>query len=87
MAICMVSGEVLPKPVVTASHIWKYATHGYGLEEFGLRLADLNSPRNGLLLAAGIEAAFDSKRVAFSYNLLTDRFKFHVLDSRLLEMH
>ena len=85
MAKCMVSGIVFPQPVVSASHIWKYCINGNGLEEFGLRPAELNSPRNGLLLASEIEAAFDSKRVGFSYNLKNDKFTFHVLDSSLLE--
>ena len=85
MARCMVSNQVFPQPVVIASHIWKYCTDGSGLDEFGLRLTDLHSPRNGLLMASEIEAAFDTKRVAFSFNLLKDEFTFHVLDSRLLE--
>jgi hypothetical protein len=85
MARCMVSSQVFPQPVVIASHIWKYCTGGSGLHEFGLRLTDLNSARNGLLLASEIEAAFDNKRVAFSFNLLKDEFTFHVLDSRLLK--
>lgn len=85
MAKCMVSGKVYPQPVVIASHVWKHCTRGDGLEEFGLCVADINSPRNGLLMAAEIEAAFDMKRVSFSFNLLTDKFTFHVLDSTLLE--
>lgn len=85
MAVCMVSNQVFPQPVVIASHIWKHCTGGSGLAEFGLSVADLDSPRNGLLLAAEIETAFDNKRVAFSFNLLTDEFMFHVLDCSLLE--
>jgi len=85
MAVCMVSQRVFPKPLVIASHIWKYASQGFGLDEFGLKLADLNSVRNGLCLASEIEAAFDRKLVTFSYNLMKDKFKFHVLDSRLLD--
>ena len=85
MATCMVSGKVFPQPVVIASHLWKHSTHGDGLDEFGLRVADLNSPRNGLLMASEIEAAFDAKRVSFSFDLLTDSFTFHVLDSTLLD--
>ena len=85
MAKCMVSDGVFPQPVVIASHIWKYSTRGIGLDEFGLTLADLDSWRNGLLLASEIEKAFDKKRVAFSYNLLEDKFTFHVLDRSLLD--
>ena len=85
MAVCMVSQRLFPKPLVIASHIWKHASQGFGLDEFGLKLADLNSARNGLCLASEIEAAFDRKLVTFSYNLMSDKFKFHVLDSRLLD--
>ena len=85
MAICMVSQKEFPQPLVIASHIWKHASQGFGLDEFGLKMADLNSPRNGLLLASEIEAAFNIKRVTFSYNLLRDKFTFHVLDSSLLD--
>jgi HNH endonuclease len=85
MAMCMVSGKVFPQPVVIASHVWKHSTGGDGLDEFGLQPADLNSPRNGLLMASEIEAAFDAKRVSFSFDLLTDSFTFHVLDSTLLD--
>jgi HNH endonuclease len=85
MAMCMVSRKVFPQPVVIASHVWKHSTGGDGLHEFGLNPADLNSPRNGLLMASEIEAAFDAKRVSFSFDLLTDSFTFHVLDSTLLD--
>ena len=84
-AKCMVSGEVFPRPVVIASHIWKHCTGGVGLEEFGLREIDIHSPRNGLLMAPEIEAAFDTKRVSFSFDLLTDAFTFRVLDDTLLD--
>ena len=85
MAKCMVSGKVFPRPVVIASHVWKFSTGGAGIDEFGLRVSDLNSPRNGLLLASEIEVAFDTKRVSFSFDSLTDSFTFHVLDSTLLD--
>jgi hypothetical protein len=80
---CMVSDVVLPRPVVIASHIWKHCTMGEGLNEFGLKPGDVESCRNGLLLAMEIERHFDVLRVAFSYNLLTDQFTFHVLDATL----
>ena len=83
---CMVSDVVLPRPVVIASHIWKHCTMGEGLNEFGLKPADVDSCRNGLLLAMEIERHFDVLRVAFSYNLLTDQFTFHVLDATLLPL-
>ena len=67
-----------------ASHIWKRATAGDGLADFGLRTSDLHSPRNGLLLATQLEEAFDSKRLAFRYNVLHDTFTARVLDPSLL---
>ena len=83
-ARCMVSNKVLPQPLVKASHIWKRYTAGEGLDEFGLRAADVHCARNGLLLASALVAAFDVKRVAFSYNLLRDEFTLCVLDPELL---
>jgi len=86
-ARCMVSGLKLPQPVVIASHVWKHSTQGAGLVEFGLTIDDLNSKRNGLLLSSEIEKHFDVLDVAFSYDLLTDTFTFHVLDASLLPLH
>ena len=86
MARCMVSNRVFPQTVVIASHIWKYCTGGARLLDFGLLPSALQSVRNGLLMASEIEAAFDNKRVAFSYDLFKDEFTFHVLDARLMKM-
>jgi len=69
---------------VRASHIWKRATAGDGLADFGLRSADLHSARNGLLLATQVEEAFDTKRLAFRFNVLHDSFTARVLDPSLL---
>ena len=79
-ARCMASGAVLPAPLVRATHIWKHATGGDGLEEFGLKPLDVHSSRNGLLLASQLEAAFDVKRIAFRYDVLHDSFRCRVLD-------
>jgi len=56
------------------------------LDGFGLDPADLGSPRNGLLLAASIEEAFDTKHVCFVWDVLTTppHLKFYVLDPDLL---
>lgn len=69
---------------VKASHIWKSATRGRGLEMFNLSPDALNDYRNGLLIAAGIEEAFDSKRLCFVYDITTKRILVHVLDPALL---
>jgi len=83
---CMVSDLELPQTVVIASHIWKHCTMGLGLHEFGLKPEDVHSPRNGLLICSEIERHFDVLRVAFSYDLLADKFTFHVLDATLLSL-
>lgn len=82
-ARCMASGAVLPAPLVKAAHIWKHATGGDGLEEFGLKPLDVHSSRNGLLLASQLEAAFGVKRIAFRYDVLHDAFRCRVLDPAL----
>lgn len=68
---------------VIASHIWKSATRGRGLEQFNLDRDDLNDPRNGLLLAKPIEDAFDSKRLCFIWHNDGQCFKLHLLDPLL----
>jgi hypothetical protein len=42
-------------------------TKGRGLPKFGLSIADLNNPRNGLLMLKDIENAFDRKQLCFLY--------------------
>ena len=86
MVRCMVTERMLPRPVVIASHIWKHSTLGVGLDEFGLRPVDVSSARNGLLMCSKIENQFDILNVAFSYDLLMDKFRFHVLDRTLLAL-
>jgi hypothetical protein len=65
---CMVLNEGLPSDLVIGAHIYKSSTLGNGLEEFGLKRTDVYSERNGLLLYATIEQAFDNKDVCFLYN-------------------
>jgi len=83
--ICMVSGSVLESSAVTAAHIWPARARSSLATMFALSLADLNSYRNGILMAASLEKQFDAQRVAFSYDFLHDSFRFHVLDRRLLK--
>jgi hypothetical protein len=59
------------------------ATQGQDLEEFGLKASDVNSVRNGLLLAEAIEQAFDIKGVTFIYHPLRKCFLLKVLDPSL----
>ena len=84
--ICMVSGSVLESSAVTAAHIWPARARSSLATMFALSLADLNSYRNGILMAASLEKQFDAQRVAFSYDFLHDSFRFHVLDRRLLRL-
>lgn len=84
--ICMVLNQSLPKAAVIASHIWKSCTRGKGLDRFGLDATDLNSPRNGLLLAEPIEKAFDVLDVCFVYNTFNKCLTFHVLNPALLQI-
>ena len=81
---CMVLNKSYPSKQVIAFHIWKSATNGKGMDEFGLKAKDLHSERNGLLLASAIEQAFDVKRVCFQYNPLNKQLILVVLDPSLL---
>jgi len=82
---CMILNRSIQRDQVIASHIWKFATHGEGLEEFGLDKSDVSSPRNGLLLAKPIENAFDSKQVCFCYDPFNKKLKLEVLDPSIME--
>lgn len=81
---CMVLNRAYDRQHVIASHIWKYCTRGKGLNEFGLKATDINNPRNGLLVAEGIEKAFDIKQLCFLWDPLQTCFKLVVLDPSLL---
>jgi hypothetical protein len=83
---CMVLDHFFPRHLVIGSHIWKYSSHGKGLEEFGLKEEDLNSPRNGMLMCETIERAFDAKRVCFLVDRInTGNLVLKVLDTALLD--
>jgi hypothetical protein len=68
---CMIINEFVRRDKVRGSHIWKWCTRGNGMEEFGLKPCNVQSPRNCMLLCESIAQAFDSKRVCF----LIDRIK------------
>jgi hypothetical protein len=80
---CMVLNRQYPREKVRASHIWKFATHGEGLDEFGLKSADVRSPRNGLLLSEALEAAFDNRDVCFIYNPIKKAIQVFVLNPEI----
>ena len=80
---CMVSGCVAEAGALRAAHIWPARARDSLAVLFSLTLADLDSYRNGILMMASLETQFDRQRVAFSYDLLHDKFLFHVLDRRL----
>jgi hypothetical protein len=82
-ATCMVSGCTIASKDVTAAHIWPARARSSLASLFGLSLEDLNSYRNGILMASSLEKQFDAQRVAFSYDFIHDMFSFHVLDPTL----
>ena len=82
-ATCMVSGFALASMDVNAAHIWPARARSSLALLFGLSLEDLDSYRNGILMAASLEKQFDAQRVAFSYDFIHDMFTFHVLDPKL----
>lgn len=83
---CMVLNWSYPPPSVKASHICKHADPSKMLL-YGLQPSDINSERNGLLLAESFESAFDVKRVCFVMNKFSpnehERLILHVLDTSL----
>jgi hypothetical protein len=82
---CQILNTPMNSEDIIGAHIWKRATNGEGLEEFGLVPADIDNARNGLLLTKGIEHAFDHLQVCFLYNFTTNKLVLHVADTALLE--
>jgi len=80
---CMVTGKVFPRDQVIASHLWKRATEGQGLDEFGLEPDDVDSPRNGLLMLDDIENAFDRKDLCFIYHPTKQEIRLFLLNPNL----
>ena len=78
---CMILKKYFPYHEVRASHIWKYATRGVGLQEFRLNENDISSPRNGMLMCTSIEEAFDVKRLCF----LVDKVRQHIIYVKVLD--
>jgi len=70
---------------IIAAHVWKASTRGHGLQDFGLRVDDINSPRNGLFLTKGLEEAFDRQQVCFLYNLLRGELVLWVVDTTIFD--
>jgi hypothetical protein len=82
---CMILNDSFPSKVILGSHIYKQATHGKGLEEFGLERQCIYNERNGLLLYYWIEKAFDRKDLCILYNSLTKSYSLKVLNPKLAE--
>ena len=81
---CMASGARLPSAKIRAAHIWPARARSALVNSwFGLSQGDLETCRNGLLLAESIEKNFDELRIAFSYHPEDDSFKVRILDNRL----
>jgi hypothetical protein len=82
---CQVLNRSYDSEVVIGSHIWKHETKGEGLDDFGIKMTEIDSPRNGLILCKGIEEAFDHLRVCFLYDMFNTRLVFHVADPLLMD--
>lgn len=80
---CMVLNRPFDRRFVIASHIWKSSTRGKGLEMFNLTPDALNDPRNGILVAKGIEEAFDNKHLCFIWDASRERFIVKLLNPGL----
>ena len=84
MLTCMAFGARLPSAKVRAAHIWPARARSVLVNSwFGLSQGDLETCRNGLLLAESIEKNFDDLRIAFSYHVDEDSFRVRILDHRL----
>jgi hypothetical protein len=82
---CMVSHETFQgRKDWRAGHILPRKC-GIWIADFGIAADDINSPRNGIIWATGIEKEFNpAEKVCFLYDLLHHTLKFKVLDKKLL---
>lgn len=83
--MCMVSGEIAAKHIISAAHIWPARAIDGRLREFGLEPSDTYTYRNSILTAKPIEEAFDDLRLGFWYNPLKDELVCRVFDPDLLK--
>lgn len=82
--LCMVLNHPFQYTKVRASHIYKHA-FPQNLEAFGIDRTEVNSPRNGLLLAQPIEQHFDVKHLCFLYDPMTQQLRLRILNPALFE--
>lgn len=82
---CQILDKVANSEFIIGAHIWKRATNGAGLEEFGLTPSDIDNTRNGLLLTKGIEVAFDQLRVCFLYDMVHSRLILRLADDTIAD--
>ena len=78
---CMLLNRLLPYAYVIGAHLLK---REWG--DMSKELADVDDvedPRNGLLLYKPLEWAFDTSRLAFTWDGATSRFVAHLLDGHL----
>jgi hypothetical protein len=79
---CMVLNKYVD---VKAAHIYPLKLSRNLPRYFGLLQKDIWSERNGLLIASGIEQAFDDWKLCFIYNKITARIEVLILDPELFD--
>jgi hypothetical protein len=82
---CLITGVELKYADCIAGHLVPHSSP-QSLPEFGLRASDINSARNGMLWAQGIEDEFHPPgKVCIIHNFLVNKLVFFVLDPQLLQ--
>lgn len=83
--MCMLTNESYPRKYVRASHIVKRCTEGELMHYFGVD-ANIDHPRNGLLLLESIERLFDKKDLCFLYDPTNQQIKAKLLNTTLWDV-
>ena len=83
-ARCFLLGVELPRNVVVGAHLFKH--EWADLAKQLLDIDSIDDARNGLLLYKPLEWAFDTGRLAFVWDRVTQSFVAHVLDPAVLEL-
>ena len=83
-ARCFLLGVELPRKVVIGAHLFKH--EWADLAKPLLDIDSIDDARNGLLLYKPLEWAFDTGRLAFVWDRVTQSFVAHVLDPDVREL-
>jgi hypothetical protein len=80
---CMVTNNVVERKFIRPAHIVKHSMP-HLMEHYGLAEADVDNPKNGILMLIAIEEAFDHKDLCFLKDPINNDFHVKILNPKLM---